>query len=100
VVAPAVVKPFVWPAVFLAAATIAVVGIRSALHNSSSHGRTPPAVTTVTHSTRKKTVYVVRAGDTLAGVAAKTGVSEARLLELNPSLTPTALFLGQRIKLR
>jgi LysM repeat protein len=100
VVATAAVKPFVWPAVFLVAATIAVVGIRSALHTSSSHGRTPPTVTTVTHSIRKKAVYVVRAGDTLAGVAAKTGVSESRLLKLNPSLTPTALFLGQRIKLR
>jgi LysM repeat protein len=100
VVAAAAVKPFVWPAAFLAAATIAVVGIRSALHSSSPHSRTPPAVTTVTRSTRKKVVYVVRAGDTLAGVAAKTGVSETRLLKLNPSLTPTALFLGQRIKLR
>jgi LysM repeat protein len=43
---------------------------------------------------------VVRAGDTLAAVAARTGVPTARLIALNPSLQPTALFIGQRIRLR
>lgn len=90
-------RPYVWPIAFLAAATLAVVGVRSALHHSPAPA-TPPVTNVQTAKT--KPVYVVRAGDTLAGVAAKTGVSVTRLLELNPKLVPTELFLGQRIKLR
>jgi LysM repeat protein len=42
----------------------------------------------------------VRAGDTLESIAAATGVAVERLRELNPSLEPTALFIGERIRLR
>ena len=45
-------------------------------------------------------VYVVKTGDTLGGIAEKTGVSVEKLQELNPSLDPQALVSGQRIKLR
>jgi LysM repeat protein len=45
-------------------------------------------------------VYVVRTGDTLSKIAAKTGVEIERLLTLNPSVDPQALVTGQRIKLR
>ena len=44
--------------------------------------------------------YRVRPGDTLTAVAVKTGVPVARMLHLNPKLQPTALFIGQRIRLR
>jgi LysM repeat protein len=45
-------------------------------------------------------VYVVRTGDTLEGIAQKTGVTVERLQELNPNLDPQALVSGQRLKLR
>jgi len=44
--------------------------------------------------------YTVRAGDTLALIAEKTGVSLAELRTLNPSLDPQGLVTGQRIRLR
>src|SRR3954453_2804173 len=45
-------------------------------------------------------VYVVKSGDTLGGIAAKTGVPVERLQELNPGLDQFQLTRGQRIKLR
>jgi LysM repeat protein len=45
-------------------------------------------------------VYVVKAGDTLGGIAGKTGVSVERLQELNPNVDPQALTSGQRLKLK
>jgi LysM repeat protein len=44
--------------------------------------------------------YRVRAGDTLAAIAAKTHTPMARLAKLNPAVQPTALFIGQRLRLR
>jgi LysM repeat protein len=49
---------------------------------------------------RKRKTYVVKAGDTPSGIAAKTGVSLATLQELNPDLDPQALTVGARLKLR
>ena len=45
-------------------------------------------------------VYVVKSGDTLGGIAEKTGVPVERLQELNPGLDQFQLVAGQRIKLR
>jgi LysM repeat protein len=45
-------------------------------------------------------VYVVRAGDTITAIAAKTGVPADRLLKLNPKISPTALFIGEKIRFR
>jgi LysM repeat protein len=42
----------------------------------------------------------VRAGDTLSAIAARTHTPLVRLRQLNPGLQPTALFIGQRIRLR
>ena len=47
-----------------------------------------------------RSVYVVRAGDTLGGIAEKTGVSVEKLQELNPNVDPQALTSGQRLKLK
>ena len=49
-------------------------------------------------STRR--FYSVKPGDTLGGIAAKTGVQIDQLMSLNPSIDPRALVTGQRIKLR
>jgi LysM repeat protein len=45
-------------------------------------------------------VYIVESGDTLGGIAEKTGVPVERLEELNPGLDQFQLVAGQRIKLR
>jgi len=42
----------------------------------------------------------VRAGETFASIAAKTGHSMTRLQQLNPKLTATALQPGDRVRLR
>jgi LysM repeat protein len=43
--------------------------------------------------------YTVRPGDTLTGIAARTGVPLGRLKQLNPQLDSDSLQTGQRIKL-
>jgi LysM repeat protein len=43
--------------------------------------------------------YTVRPGDTLTGIAARTGVPLGRLQQLNPKLDSDSLQTGQRIKL-
>ena len=49
---------------------------------------------------RTRGSYTVKTGDTLAGIAARTGVPVERLQELNPELDPQALVSGQKIRLR
>lgn len=44
--------------------------------------------------------YEVREGDTLSGIAEKTGISVSELERLNPGLDPQALIAGQKLKLR
>jgi LysM repeat protein len=88
-------RPYLLPAAFLAAVTLGVVGIRAALHHS-----TTPTRPHVVHHAHTKSVYIVRPGDRLGTVATKTGVPVARLRRLNPKLQPTALFIGERIRLR
>ena len=47
-----------------------------------------------------QSVYIVKSGDTLGGIAQKTGVPITKLQDLNPGLDPSGLQTGQRIKLR
>jgi LysM repeat protein len=111
------------PARFLAPlALIAVLGAFLAIINASgdtsgsrSGSDTGAATTSKTTSTTKssttsktsttKTVtgsktYVIQVGDTLGGIADKTGVPLERIEELNPDVDPHALTSGQTIKLR
>jgi len=44
--------------------------------------------------------YVVKAGDTLSGIASHTGVPLIRLERLNPNVSPNALQTGRRLRLR
>ncbi len=44
--------------------------------------------------------YVVAPGDTLSGIAAKAGVTQARLESLNPGLDAATINAGQQIRLR
>ncbi len=97
------------PVAFLAAITIGALVVRAGLqHGRHHHPQTP--TTTVT-SKKKKThthgqtqqrvrTYTVVSGDTLAGIAAKTGTTVARLEQLNPGIDPTALRVGQTIRVQ
>jgi LysM repeat protein len=50
----------------------------------------------------KPKFYVVKPGDTLSSIAAKTGVQLSQLTSLNPSVSapPYSLQAGQRLRLR
>jgi LysM repeat protein len=68
-------------------------------------GSTARTTTTERERTRtstrpRRSVYVVKQGDSLGAIAAKTGVDVETLQELNPGLDPQGLVIGQRIKLR
>jgi LysM repeat protein len=54
------------------------------------------------HRKPRPKYYVVKQGDTLSSIAAKTGVSQGRLGKLNPSVSapPYSLQTGQRLRLR
>jgi LysM repeat protein len=56
----------------------------------------------VAHARLGPKVYVVKPGDTLSAIAAKTGASMSSLTTLNPSLasSPNSLQTGQRLRLR
>jgi N-acetylmuramoyl-L-alanine amidase len=45
-------------------------------------------------------IYIVRQGDTLTAISAKTGITSERILALNPGIDPQALQPGRRLKLR
>lgn len=51
------------------------------------------------HRTKAKT-YVVQTGDTLIGIAHKTGVPIAEIRALNPEVDPQILIAGETLKLR
>jgi LysM repeat protein len=44
--------------------------------------------------------YRVKSGDTLGGIAERTGVAIDELMALNPDVDPRTLVTGQRLKLR
>jgi LysM repeat protein len=91
------------PLAFLAAVTVAVLLIRSGLDEASRRSEpsmpTATAPTTTTPSSSRR-FYRIRAGDTLAAIAPRFGLTEAELLGLNPGIEPTALRIGQRIRVR
>jgi LysM repeat protein len=45
-------------------------------------------------------VYVIESGDTLIGIAHRTGVPVARIEALNPGIDPQILGAGEELKLR
>jgi Tfp pilus assembly protein FimV len=96
------------PAAFLLAVTIAVLLIRSGLERGSTPATTARPVATQRASVaerrgRTKHVaryYTVRSGDTFGSIAANTGVSIARLEQLNPGVSSNALQVGQRVRVK
>jgi hypothetical protein len=93
-------RAYAGPVALLAAATVAVGLLRGHMHGSHG-GSSHPAVTrSQAPAPHRRALYVVRAGDTIDGIASRTRVPQARLLALNPKVSPTALFIGEKLRLR
>jgi LysM repeat protein len=111
------------PAAFLAAVTIAVILIKSGLDAGSGSTTTVglfptttraattaatttklvltgPQGTTTTTTTPGAEYYVVQSGDTLGSIAEKYNTTVDDLMTLNPGIDPTALHIGQRIRVK
>ena len=114
------------PAAFLAAVTIAAILVKAGLNGnssttvaitSSSTARTATTATTTTKlvltapqgSTTTTTAetttpgaeyYVVVSGDTLGSIAEKYNTTVDELSTLNPGIDPTALTVGQKIRIK
>lgn len=99
-------RRYVAPAAFLLAVTIAVALVRSGLEHPTSN----PSTTTTTRSIppspqvsttpNKREYWKVRAGDTFGVISSKTGVSVARIQRLNPKVTSTSLFIGEKVRIK
>lgn len=105
-------SPARWLApIALVACAVAVYAVVNATLLKDDGGATTPASQTSTAKSgttkgkssksrgRRRRAYTVKAGDTLSSISAKTGVTLARIQDLNPKLDSQALQTGQRIKL-
>jgi LysM repeat protein len=113
------------PAAFLAAVTIAVILIKSGLNGGSGATTTVGLFPTTTRGTTAATTnklvltapqtstatttdtttpgaeyYAVEGGDTLGSIAQKYNTTVGDLMTLNPGIDPTALHIGQRIRVK
>jgi LysM repeat protein len=114
------------PAAFLAAVTIAVILIKAGLNSGAGSTTTlglpttstptkaattttklvlsaPQAGTTTTGTdttTPGAEYYVVQDGDTLGSIAGKYSATVDELMTLNPGIDPTAMHIGQRIRVK
>ena len=99
---------FLAPILLLAFVFALYTIVNDARDKGSPNGAAAPSVTatstskksTKKSSKKKAKTYTVKSGDTLSGIAQKTGVDASRLVRLNPKLDPGTLSPGQKIKLR
>ena len=97
---------WVAPVAFLAAITIGALVVRAGLQQGNNHTKAP--TTTVAskkkkghgHGQHARRTYTIQSGDTLGSIAAKTGTSVARLQQLNPGIDPSALQVGEKIRVQ
>ena len=84
--------------IVLAIAAAAVIAVVITASGQSGHGR---GGATASHATVRTPppYWIVRPGDTLMQIAAKTRVNVAQLQAFNPDVDPLALVPGQRLKL-
>ena len=108
------------PAAFLVAVTIAVLLVRAGLSggdgSTTTVGAPTPRPATTTNQTTTKLVltsptattttttaqegeyYVIESGDTLGSIAEKHSTTVEELVRLNPGIDPTALRVGDRVR--
>lgn len=98
-------RQYAAPAASLLAVTAAVLAVHYGLQGQSQAAA--PVVTrrVLTRPHVKRTaaftrVYVVQRGDSFSVIAAKTHTSVAALERLNPKASPTALRVGQHIRVK
>ena len=104
---------FAAPAAFLAAATVAILLVRSGLENgestvpgstsavtTTSAGRTTTGGSGSTTNAAGAQFYTIQSGDTLAVIADEHDTTVEQLLTLNPDVDPVALTVGQRIRVK
>jgi hypothetical protein len=91
------------PVALVLAVTLTVGLVRGGLRSSDRHAAPPRAVARraalAPPHHRVRRTYVVRAGDTIEAISTRTGVPQTRILALNPKVSPTALFIGERLRL-
>ena len=97
------------PIAFLAAITIGALLVRAGFQQGGQQRAKSPT-TTVTSKHKKKRdthghkahrrTYTIQSGDTLGSIASKLGTTVARLQQLNPGIDPTALRVGQTIRVQ
>ena len=109
------VARFAAPAAFLLAVTILVLIVRSATSEdepattpsvattapsttTAAPAATPPPAETTPTATAEVSTYTIEAGDTLQTIADQYGTTVEELLTLNPDVDPTALQIGQTIR--
>jgi Tfp pilus assembly protein FimV len=94
------------PAAFLAAATVAILLIRSGLDPNDPAPAQPPATRPARTNTEPGTkrprprvnrTYTIQEGDTFETIAADQRTTVERLQALNPEVDPNSLQVGQRI---
>jgi LysM repeat protein len=93
------------PILFLLAVTIFVLILRGAMtggsqaaDTSTNTKKTTTSSTTTSQRPTKVSLYTVRSGDTLGAIAIHLGVTVDDIIALNPGIQPTALHVGQKIK--
>jgi LysM repeat protein len=109
------------PAAFLVAVTIAVLLVKAGLSGGdgstttvaasattrpTTTGRTttrlvltsPTGTTTTATTAQEGEYYVIETGDTLGTIAEKYDTTVEELVRLNPGVDPTALRVGDRIR--
>jgi lipoprotein NlpD len=102
------------PVAFLAAVTVAVLVVRAGL-GGEAKTLPSPAQRAKTHAASAKlrppkkhpaaarvsaAYYRIQSGDTLDAVSRRFGTPLSKLLALNPGVEPTALRVGQRVRIR
>jgi LysM repeat protein len=97
---------YIVPLALAAAVTATYLVVHHALiHKHSVSTTTTQTQTTVTRHRghpppAKAKFYIVKPGDSLLRIAAKTGVSITTIEELNPKVNPNSLQPSQRLLLR
>jgi LysM repeat protein len=108
-------RRFAAPAAFLLAATIGIVLVRSGMDAGADRRTSTSSVPTITRkrvastttTTKRRTTtpssqafWTVQAGDTFGVISTKSGVPVATIERLNPNVSSTSLFIGEKIRLR